>query len=184
VREGHVRVFLGDFDHRFAPEDGVGEHVGLVHAGDVLAAELRGLEGDVGDAHDLALFVNHGVDDLDVAIGQRGAALRLAEVHAAGQFTHAEHVEAAFDEVGADGRGGSERGIADAGAQIGEEAEMFSQREQSAALGLLVGRELFPLRAADGAEEDGVAGFAGFDGFSGSALPTASMAAPPTSSWW
>ncbi len=165
VCQRHVRVLLGDFDHRFAPEDGVGEHIGLVHAGDVLAAKLRGLEGDVGDAHDLALLVNHGVDDLDVAIGQCGAALRLAEVHAAGQFTHAEHVKAALDEVGTNGRGTGERGIADAGAQIGEEAEVLANGQECTALGLLIRRELFPLRAADGAEEDGVAGFAGFDGF-------------------
>lgn len=170
MSEGHIRVFLGDFDHRFAPEDGVGEHVGLVHAGDVLAAELRGFEGDVGDAHDLALFVNHGVDDLNVAIGQGGAALRLAEVHAAGEFTHAKHVKAALDEVGTDGRGAGERGIADAWAQIGEEAEMFSQRQQSAALGLLIGRELFPLRAADAAKEDGIGLLAGFHGLFGERL--------------
>jgi len=130
----------------------------------VLAAELRGFEGDVGDAHDLALFVNHGVDDLDVAIGQRGAALGLAEVHAAGQFTHAEHVEAALNEIRTDGRGAGERGIADAGAQIGEKAEVLPQRQQSTALRLFVRGELFPLRAADGAKEDGVAGFAGLDG--------------------
>ena len=35
---------------------------------------------------------------------------------------------------------------------------MLAQREQGGALGLLRGRELFPLRAADGTEEDGVRG--------------------------
>jgi hypothetical protein len=47
---------------------------------------------------------------------------------------------------------------------------MLSQRQQSAALGLLIGRELFPLRAADAAKEDGIGLFAGFDGLFGERL--------------
>jgi hypothetical protein len=47
---------------------------------------------------------------------------------------------------------------------------MFAQGEESAAFGLLVRREFFPLRTADGAEQDGVAGFTGGDGFSGESL--------------
>lgn len=163
--ERHVGVFLGDFDHRLAPEHGIGEHVGFVHAGDVLAAKLGGFERDVGDADDLALFVNHGVDDLNVAIGECGAAFWLAEIHAAGKFADAEHVKTAFDEVGADrGRGGQGR-VADARTEIGEEAKMLAQGQECTALGLLIGGEFFPLWPTDGAEKDGVAGLAGGDGF-------------------
>ena len=60
--------------------------------------------------------------------------------------------------------------MADAGAQIGKEAEVLAQRQESTALGLLVGRQFFPFRTADGAKEDGVAGFAGGDGFSRESL--------------
>ena len=60
--------------------------------------------------------------------------------------------------------------MADAGAQIGEEAEVLADGEQRAAFWLLVGREVFPLRAADGAEEDGVSLLAGFDGLLGQRL--------------
>ena len=47
-------------------------------------------------------------------------------------------------------------GQADGRAQVGEEAEMLAQRQQRGALGLLVRRQRFPFRSADGAEENRV----------------------------
>jgi len=117
----------------------------------------------VGDADDLALFVNHGVDDLDVAIGEDSAAFRLAEIHASGEFADAEDIEAALDEVGADGGRGGQGRVADAGAEVGEEAEMLPQGQEGSALGLFIRGEFFPLWSADGAKKDGIAGLTGGD---------------------
>lgn len=170
VGERDIGVFLGDLDHRLTPQDGVGEHVGLVHAGDVFATELGGFEGDVGDAHDLALFINHGVNDLDVAIRKGGAALGLAEIETPCQLAHAEHIEAAFDEVRPHGAGGGEGRVANARAEVCKKAEVLADGQQSAALGLLIGRQVLPFRATYGAEEDGIARLAGGDGLSGQGL--------------
>ena len=113
---------------------------------------------------DLAFFVNHRVERDGFAIFLV-AAFGRAEIDAAGQLAHAEHIEAAGDEFLFDRRGVGEGGQADARAEVGEEAEVFAQRQQRAALGLEVGWQVFPLRAADRAEQNGVRLFAGLHGF-------------------
>ena len=55
-------------------------------------------------------------------------------------------------------RGLGERGIADGGAQVGEQVEVLAQPQQAGLGAHLVGH-LVPLRPADGAEHDGVGGF-------------------------
>ena len=162
VAKGDVGVFGGDFGDGFTPEDAVFEDVGFVDGGEFFTALLRGLKGDVGDANDLAAFVNHGVDGNGFAISYFGE-FRLAKVEATGEFAHAKHVESAVNEVGTNGRGVGEGGEAKGGAQIGEEAEMFAERKECGAFGLEVGRERFPFGAADAAEENGVAFFAGVE---------------------
>ena len=65
--------------------------------------------------------------------------------------------KAAFDQVGAQGAGGGEAGVEDAGAQVGVEAELLAQGQQRAALRaqVRVGDSVV-LGAADRAEVDGV----------------------------
>jgi len=58
---------------------------------------------------------------------------------------------------------------------------VLAQRQEGGALGLFLRRELFPLRAADGAEEDGVGLGESLSVESGRALPWLSIPAPPTS---
>ena len=130
------------------------------------AAGLGGFEGDVGDAFDFGLFVDHGIDGGHFAIDE-GAAFGLAEVDAAGEFADAEDVEAAGDEFVFDWAGVGEGGVADAGSEIGEEAEVLAEWEEGSAFRLFGWGHGFPFRAADGAEEDGGGGFAGGDGFVG-----------------
>jgi len=55
--------------------------------------------------------------------------------------------------------------VARAGAKVGKEAEVLPERQQCSTLGLDVGREVFPLGATYGAEEDGIGLFTGCDGF-------------------
>jgi hypothetical protein len=75
------------------------EHVGLVDAGDLLAALARGLEGHVGDALDLRAAVAHGVEGFlgtgEVAVHRSAAAARLAEVDVAGELADDEDVQPA-----------------------------------------------------------------------------------------
>ena len=105
-----------------------------------------------------------GVDGFDVAVGKFGDRLGLAEVNSTGEFTHAEDVEAVRNEFVFDGGGVGQGRVAGSGAEIGEETEVLPEWKKCAALGLDVGRKIFPLGAADGAEEDGIGLFAGCDG--------------------
>ena len=113
------------------------------------------VSGDVGDALDLALFVNHRVHRhrLTVLLAD---AFGLAEVEAAGQFAHAEDIEAAGDDFLLHRRGVGELGKADRRPEICEEPEMFPQREQRGPLRLLVRRQRLPLWSTHGAEQDGL----------------------------
>jgi hypothetical protein len=118
--------------------------------------------GDVGER---VVDCVCGADDDD---GERMACCDICE---AWQHTRcagvadAEDVEAVGDEFLFDRGRVGERGKADAGVKVGEEAEMFAQRKERAALGLDVGWQGFPFWSTDGAEENRVRGLAGGDGF-------------------
>jgi hypothetical protein len=56
------------------------------------------------------------------------------------------------------------------GAEVCEEAEMFTEWEEGGALGLLGGGQGFPFRAADGAEQNGIRLLACGEGFGGKSL--------------
>jgi hypothetical protein len=60
----------------------------------LVVAGARELERDAGDAVDLVGFIDLGVDGALLAVAEIGDFLRLAEIHAAGQFTHDQDVEA------------------------------------------------------------------------------------------
>ncbi len=149
----------------FAPKNGGFEDVGFVDGADAFATGLGGADGDFGDALDFALFINHCVDGLDVAVVEGGGLFRLAEIDAAGEFADADDVDAFRDALGFERGGVDEFAVEEAGADVGEEGKVFAEREEGGALGLFFGREFFPFRAADGAEEDGVGGGADFERF-------------------
>jgi hypothetical protein len=123
----------------------------------LLAALARPLEADAGDAHDLGRGVDHVVVGGLVA-GFAGAAAGLAEVHAAGEFAHDEHVGAA-DGLGAEGRRAGEGLGHGHGAEVGEDAEFLADLEQAAFRAHFAG-VVVPLGSADGAEEHGMGGLA------------------------
>ena len=127
--------------------------LGRVHLVVALAGEV---EGDAGDALDLARRVDGGIDGALLAVLQRHDLLGLAEVGAAGQLAQDEDVEALHHL--APQRGGlGQRGIADGGAQVGEQVEVLAQPQQAGLGPDLVGH-LVPLRPAHGAEQDGIGG--------------------------
>ena len=147
---GHV---VGD---GLAPEDGGLEDVGFVDGAELFLAGAGGRDRDLEDAFDLGFFVNHRVDGLDVAVGEGRGHFGEAEVNAAGEFADADDVDAVGDALGFERGGVGEFAVKEAGADVGEECEVLAEREESGALGLFLGRKFFPLRTADGAEQDGV----------------------------
>lgn len=92
------------------------------------------------------------------------AAFWLAEVDAAGQFANAENVEAVGSDVGAQRAELLQPLVQFGRTQIAEQFEVFTQRQQRTALWLLGGRQVFPFRTTDGAEQDRIRLFASGDG--------------------
>ena len=175
-------AFFGEvLGHDLAPEDGSFEDVGLVDGADALAACVCGVDGDLGDALDLAGLVDHGVDGLLFAVFERGGRLRLAEVDAAGELADADDVDTGRDALFLERGGVGEFWVEKAGADVGVERVGLADREQGRALGLFLGRKCFPFWAADGAEKDGFALSQTALVLSGKATPWLSMAIPPMS---
>ena len=162
VFEGDVGVIGREFFGDFAPHAGGVEDVGLVDGGEQAAAGAGGLEAEADDPLDLLLAVGERVHRVALSV-LPPAALRLAEVDAAGEFAQHDHVDL-FDgfalERGAVGEEGEHLHRAD----VGEEAEALAQAEDGL-LGAHGGGRVVPFGAADGAEEDGVLRAAHFQGF-------------------
>ncbi len=94
VFERYVGELCGDFNHRGAPELRNFKHVGLVHAGEFLAALAGQLEGDAGYAGHFVARVTHGVPGFALGLVPLAG---LAEVKAAEQFADKENVGAVDD---------------------------------------------------------------------------------------
>jgi hypothetical protein len=139
-------------NHGLAPEHRRFQHIGLVDRADALAARARGDRGDLGDAFDLRGLVDHRVDRLLLAIGQRDRGLRLAEINAARQLADADDVDAVRNALRLERRGVDQVLVEQTGADVGEETEGLAQRQERGALGLFLRRQLFPFRTTDGAE--------------------------------
>ena len=133
-----------------------------------------GLEGGAGDPLDL-------LGRCTRTGRRRGSSVRVfvAEVDAAGELAHDEHV-GALDQLALERAGVEQRGDRADGAQVGVEAEALAQAEQPL-LGprrVRVGR--VPLRPADGGEQDGVGAPGRRRASRRSArVPWASIEAPP-----
>ena len=122
----------------------------------MLRALAGQVEGDAGDALDLVRGVDGGVDGALLAVLERDDLLGLAEIGAARQLAQDQDIEA-LDVLALERRGFREPRIADGRPQVGEQVELLAQPQQPG-LGPDVVGHLVPLRAADGAEHDGVGG--------------------------
>ena len=147
---GHV---VGD---GLAPKYGGLEDVGFIDGAEFFLASAGGRDRDLEDALDLGFFVNHRIDGLDVAVGEGRGDFGEAEINAAGEFADADDVDAVGDALGFERGGVGEFAVKEARADVGEKREVLAEREERGALGLFLGGEFFPLRSADGAEQDGV----------------------------
>ena len=128
--ERYVRVLRMHLADDVLPELEGLEHVGLVDAGQPLAALSRGLERDMRDAFDLGARVAHGVEGfvaaLESAVGRLAAPARLAEIDVAGQLANDQQIEAG-DQLGLQARRMRQLGIADRRTQVGEQPELLAQ---------------------------------------------------------
>ena len=136
------------------PEHAGLHHVALLHRGDLVAALARELERDAGDALDLVGVVDLGIDGALLAVAEVGDGLGLAEIDPAGQFAQDDDVESVHH-LALEARGIRERGIADRGANIGEQAELLAQPQQSRLRPHLIWHAV-PFRPAHRAEDHGV----------------------------
>ena len=143
---------LGDL----APEDAAFHDVGFLDRADPVLAFARQVEGDADDPLDLGHGVGLGIDAAPGAVGQGLDAARLAEIDPGGQLANDHDVET-LDHLKLQGRGLG-KGVEDGRrSQVGEQVHLFTQA-QKAALGLLLERQIVPLRPAAGTEEHRIAG--------------------------
>ena len=155
--QGHIRVIRRHFLHHFPPQPGGVQHIGLVHAGDLLPA----LPGDVkaldGDAADFVLIIGQGVDGLAHAVLFNG--FPFTEIQSAGQLPHNQHVETRFTDFLLQGTGCRQLVIEHRGPQIREQIQGLAD-SQKPCLRAQVGGKLVPggFRgvSADGAHQHGV----------------------------
>ena len=164
--QGDLGVVLGNLFHHSSPQAGGVQHVGLVHAGDLLVALHGHVEGHLGNAADLTLGVHLHVVGCGTHIGLLGAA--LAEVDAAGELTDHHDVQAAGEDLSLQGRGVGQLLEDDGGTDVGKQAQLLADAQQGT-LGTLAAGEVVPLGAAHSAQQDGVGGLADVDGLLGQA---------------
>ena len=145
-------MHLGD---HLVPEHAGFHDVALFHRGQLVAALARQIEGDPGDALDLIGVVDLGIDGALLAVAEIGDGLRLAEIDPAGELAHDHDVEA-LDHLALQAGGVRQRRIAHRRTQIGEQAEVLAQPQQPGLGARLIGNAV-PFRAADRAEDHGVA---------------------------
>ncbi len=130
------------------------EDVGLVHMGQMFAANASGLETHPGDALDLVLVVNHRIARAH-GIRVFVDAARFAEVETAGELPQDQHVDP-LDHLRAQGGRGHQGREDRRRPQVREQAELLAHLEQAALRPLGYG-QVVPARSAHRTEEDRLA---------------------------
>ena len=166
VVQGDLRVVLGNLFHHASPQAGGVQNVGLVHAGDLLVPLHGHVKSHLGNAADLTLGVHLHVVGGGTHVGLLGAA--LAEVDAAGELTDHHDVQTAGEDLGLQGRGIGQLLEDDGGTDVGKEAQLLADAQQSTLRTLAAG-EVVPLGAAHSAQQDGIGSLADVDGLLGQA---------------
>ena len=150
----HLGVLSLQAVHDRTPEAAGIQHVGLIHAAELLAALHGRLEADAANALDFMLRVGHGIHSLLLAVLQR-VSLVLTEVDAADELTHDDEVDALCHDLGLEGAGRGQLGPDLGRAVVGVEAHAGAETEQTLFRALLTGQTL-PLWAAHCAQKDAV----------------------------
>ena len=158
-----VGLNLGEFSRDFGEvavveATGVGEHVGLVHEGDLLAAGGSQLEGVAHQALHTVCGIegNFGGDFVRGALANHSA---VADVGAFGAFTHDDEVD-----VAGVGERGDCAGVQAGGAQVDVVVEGEAQLQEHFAFDEAGGNLAAARVCTDSAEEDRVVLFEGVHG--------------------
>ena len=153
IRKLDIREVLRDLSHRAPPEARGREHIRLVNARDMAAAQLRRLERELCDAFDFRYGIVFEIPCPLVAVLDFRFAL-LAEVDAADQLAHDDKVSA-LDKLGLQRRILDERVSDLHGTQIRVKAETLPKTQNRL---FRAQSRLYrvPLIAADSAEEHAV----------------------------
>jgi hypothetical protein len=154
MRELDIGILLANARHHVAPELRGLEYVGLVDRADLAASRPGGAERDVADALDLRLAVAHGVEAFALGVRADPHAARLAEVDVTGELAQDHQIEA-LDHLALERRGTDQLRKEERGPEIGEQAELLAQAQQTGAGPHCVG-DGFVARHARGAEQDRV----------------------------
>ena len=132
----NVRILFTNLADDFAPQNGRLQDVGFIDGSDFVTTFTSGFKSDARDTFDLKAVIHLSIKGF-LMLTAAFAAFRLAEVNAAGQFANAENVEAVGGNIGAQRTERFQPLIQFGRAQIAEQFEVFTQRQQRATLWLL-----------------------------------------------
>ena len=108
------------------------QHIGFVHTGHTLAALAGSLESNAGNAFHLGAAVAHRVKSFlgtgESAVGRDTAATRLAKINITRQLADDEDVQTGH-QLGLQARRIHQFFVADGGAEVGKQAEVFAQTQ-------------------------------------------------------
>ena len=148
----HIRVLAGmDVGHDLAPEQAAFHDVGLFRAGDAVVAAAGQLEGDSGDALDLAGRVDLGVKAPALAVWQGLDPARLTKIDAAAKLAHDHNIKAR-DHLMLQGRGIGQGVKTDGRPKVREHIHRLA-KAQEARFRPHIAPNACPLRTADRAHQ-------------------------------
>ena len=152
IHIGHLHlgvIRLGLF-YDLTPQAGAVQHIGFVHAGQPLVPLHRVLKTGLDNALDLRVSVALRIIRAHHAVLLISAA--VAEVNAAGQLAYNENVQPVADDLLLNGRSTLQRGKDLGRAQIGKQAQVLTNGQQTL-FRSIVARLVVPLRAAHSAQQ-------------------------------
>ena len=160
MAELHIRILFGNADDGLSPQAGGFQHVGLVHAAQLVAALLSHFKSHTGNALDFRHRIFFRIKSGGLAVFF--AASPLSEVNAAGQLTNHQHVDALADNLRLQRRS-FPQGFKNHGrAQVCKQAQRGADAQQ-ALFGAVAAGLGVPLGAAHSTQQGSVCVFADGD---------------------
>ena len=151
-----IGILRGELAADLAPQPGGGNHIGFIHQRQFFAASPGQPESQVQDTLDLLARIDTGIVR---RIAVFAASLRTAEIHAAGQLTHANEI-GPLDNFGLERRTPGQRIEHRQRTKVRKKSERLAHTEQSLFGTHLRRRIVIVFGIADGTEQDHIRRFA------------------------
>mmetsp|Transcript_5049 Transcript_5049/g.7674 ORF Transcript_5049/g.7674 Transcript_5049/m.7674 type:complete len:291 (-) Transcript_5049:186-1058(-) len=155
VLQVHFRVVLALLSDHIPPQLAHIQHISLINAVHLLPPLHGHIKGNLGDAGDLPLGVDHVVVAHALPVLVRHGALGLAKVHVPRQLAHHHDVNS-FEHLRFESRGPQQLGQNLGWAEVGKKIHFFAHFEETS-LRPQMARVFVPFVATNASQEDTIA---------------------------